>query len=169
MTKKTKYELMTELKELCRVNKINKSISTMLYKELEHEIEVIKDMMSRSQKVREQRGPKGPRVIRLVENEEGIKVAVKPEKHLTKPEIKRPVGRPRKDTYKFPESSDDEDDKRKVSFPPTVPAHRHETLGADSDSSDSDDDSNKIVHIPPTSASRCTCMSCPVHNSKGRY
>lgn len=169
MTRKTKYELMTELKELCRVNKINKSVSTMMYKELEHEIAVIKDMMAHSQKVREQRGPKGPRVIRLVENEEGIKIPVKPEKRPTGPEVKRRVGRPRKDSYVFPESSDDEDDKKKVSIAPSVPAHRHQTLGAVPDSDSDSEPENKITHIPPISATRCTCISCPVHKTNIRF
>lgn len=169
MTKKTKYELMTELKELCRLNKINKSVSTMLYKELEHEILVQKEILARSQKVRAEGGPRGPRVIRLVENEEGIKIPVKPEKRLTGPEVKRPVGRPRKDAYKFPESSDDEDDKKKVSIPPSVPAHRHQTLGAVPDSDSDSEPENKITHIPPISASRCTCISCPVHKTNIRF
>lgn len=166
MTKKTKYELMTELKELCRVNKINKSVSKMMYKELEHEIEVMKDLMSRSQKVRAEGGPRGPRTIKLVENEEGIKIPVKPEKRVTGPEVKRPVGRPRKETYAVLESSDSEDEKPKaVSFPPSYPAKRLETFGADSGS----EAENKIVHIPPVSSTRCTCLSCPLHNSKTRF
>ena len=167
MTRKTKYELMTELKELCRVNKINKSISTMMYKELEHEILVQKEILARSQKTREQRGPKGPRVVRIVENEEGIKIPVKPEKRLTGPEVKRPVGRPRKDSYKFPESSDDEE--RTISKPSSVPALRHQTLGAVSDSDSDSETENKITHIPPISASRCTCITCPVHKTNIRF
>lgn len=170
MTRKTKYELMTELKELCRVNKINKSVSTMLYKELEHEIEVMKDLMSRSQRVRDPGGPRGPRVIKLVENEEGIKIPVKPEKRVSGPTVKRPVGRPRKETYVALESSDSEDEKedtkpKAVSFPPSLPAKRLETTGDDSDS----EPENKIVHIPPMSSTRCTCITCPVHNSKSRF
>jgi hypothetical protein len=151
MTRKTKYELMTELKELCRVNKITKSVSTMLYKELEHEILIQKEILRLSQKVRDPGGPRGPRIVKLIENEDGFKVPVEPEKRLMKPEIKRPVGRPKKVS---------------IEDPPILPAFRHETLGADSDSSDSED--NRIVHVPATS-SRCTCINCPLHNSKTRY
>ena len=153
MTRKTKYELKKELQALCDLTHTNLKIRGLLYSELQQEILIQKEILARSQKLRMRAGPIGSREIKLIQNEEGILVPVKPELRQTGPTVKRPVGRPRKDA-KPPEEA--------ITKPPESPVLRLQTLGADSDS---DLDDKILTHVPPLSATRCTCLTCPVHNS----
>lgn len=152
MVFKTKYELMTELKTLLKANNTNVCVTKMNKKEVEHEIIVQKEMLVRSYKIRSEKGRPEPRKIEMIENQDGFKVAVKPEKRMIRAPPGGKRGRPRKDEV--------------IYEPPTLPATRLETLGADSD--DDSNEEEKIVHVPPITATRCTCLTCPVHNSTKR-
>lgn len=156
MTRKTKYELLLEVRQYCKMNNMSKTLCKMSYNDLKDELVFQKALLAKSVQVKERGGHQGPREIKLIQNEDGILVPIAPTPHLTKPIVKRPVGRPRKDA-KPPEEV--------ITKPPEAPVFRLETLGADSDS---DEEEKTITHVPPISSTRCTCLTCPVHNSTKR-
>lgn len=146
---KTRYELQQDLKLLIEETGLKTNISKLTKAQLEEEIKVQKIMiMNRAIRTeRSKPGPLGPRKIETIQNEDGIEIPIIPEKSLSGPIEKRRPGRPKKE----------------VIVEPTIPASRLETLRADSD-----EEEKKIVHIPPITSTRCTCLSCPVHNSTKR-
>jgi galactitol-specific phosphotransferase system IIB component len=91
MSKKTKYELQQELKQLMEETGLKTNVSSINKAQLEEEIKVQKIIIL-NRAIRTERSKPGrlePRTIRTIQNEDGIEIPIIPEKSLSKPIEKR--------------------------------------------------------------------------------